>query len=188
LSELPARPLEPMIPVTKAPGRQRFKLGVVLHVGRGHDHGRRPGKFEQDSFERRQSRLVEMFDDLHDRRRVEAAQALVAITERAVDELDPLALPLGQAIEVQTLAGDLQGAVRDVEADDALEPFLSQEPPEEIAVAATQVQHPLGVARAERSHDGVQSLLVQADLAFDLLFFRSLPLVGVVDVRGVLVE
>ena len=52
-----------------------------------------------------------MLDDFHYRRRVESGQALVAVDQRAVQELDALPLAFGQAVQMQAIGGDFQRAM-----------------------------------------------------------------------------
>ena len=96
-------------PVTK---RNATSLAVICA---------RAGALEYHSLERGQAGSVEVFDHFNDGGRVEAGQALVAVHERAVHQLDPLALLRGQAIKVQAALRDLQRAVRDIHPDDSRE-------------------------------------------------------------------
>src|SRR5262245_42588314 len=61
--ELCPCPLKAMVTVTEFPGRQGLELDVVLHVGRGQHHGRRPGELEQHALECREAWWIEMFHD-----------------------------------------------------------------------------------------------------------------------------
>ena len=58
--------------------------------GRRHDDGARPRRAEDVLLGGGQARRVEVLDDLDERGRVEAGQALVAVRQRAVQQLDPL--------------------------------------------------------------------------------------------------
>jgi hypothetical protein len=58
-----------------------------------------------------------MLDHFDDRRHVESGQRLVAIDERAMHQRDAFALPRRQAVEVQSLRGDLQCPHRHIHAE-----------------------------------------------------------------------
>jgi hypothetical protein len=88
-----------------------------------------------------QARRVEVLDHLHYRRRVVAGQALVAVGQRPVQQADALLLGGRQAVEPQPVARRLQGAIRDIHADDLLEGAVAQQRLQEAALAAAQVKH-----------------------------------------------
>ena len=72
-----------------------------------------------DPLERRQPRRIEMLDHFDDRRRVEARQPLVAVGQRAVQQLDPLRSGRSAGGPACSRVGrDLQRPVRHVQADD----------------------------------------------------------------------
>src|SRR5262245_47295077 len=93
-----------MVAMTKAARRKPFELHVVLAVRRSHDHKGRPRRLEQHALESREPRWIEMFDDFNYGRRVEAFDAVVAVDQRSVQQVDSCALPGGHSIEVQALA------------------------------------------------------------------------------------
>ena len=70
-----------------------------------------PGLAEQDALERVQARRVEVLDHLDHRRGVEADQPSVAIGQRAVQQLDPLALAVGAGARAAAAGRDLERAV-----------------------------------------------------------------------------
>ena len=65
-----------------------------------------------------------MFDDLYNRRGIVSLQPPVTIGQRAVDQGDALLLPGWQALDVQPLVGNLQGALRNIQAHDLLESLI----------------------------------------------------------------
>ena len=82
---------------------------VVLDVRRRHDDGAAAGRTRTRARSNAaEARRVEVLDDLDERRGVEARQPRVAVGQRAVEELDPLALALGHPVEPQAPRGDLQ--------------------------------------------------------------------------------
>src|SRR5436190_18162615 len=97
--------------------RQAVEQGVVLHVRRRDDDGRRPGVAEENSFKRDKPKRIEMLDDLDHCGRVEASESFVAIGERALPEVDALTLARWHLVQPQTPGCDLQRAPRDVDAD-----------------------------------------------------------------------
>ena len=70
-----------------------------------------------------------MLDHLDDRRGVEAREPRVAIHQRAVNQLDALALLGRHAIEMQPVHRHLEHAIRHVHAENARElPVVEQHP------------------------------------------------------------
>ena len=90
--ELGPRPLEAVVAVAELPGRQRLEAHVVLAVRRRHDHRRRLRELEHARSKRRRRGGSRCSITSTTRRRVEARQAPVAVGQRAVQQLDPLAL------------------------------------------------------------------------------------------------
>ena len=102
LGELGARPLEAVIAVAElarpASGSNRAlysRLGVVSTTVRG------VAWWNTTRSKLGEAVRVEVLDDLDGDRRVEALDAAVPVGERAVEELDPLALAWGHGVQVE---------------------------------------------------------------------------------------
>ena len=65
-----------------------------------------------------------MLDDFHDRKRIEVAQAAIAIRERSLPEIDTSALAWRHLVEPQATRRRLERSPRDVDADDSVDPCL----------------------------------------------------------------
>ncbi len=160
---------------------QVLKLHVVLGVWRRHDHRARTRELEHGSLERREPRRFQVLDHLDDRSGLVAGEPPVSIHEGTLEELDALPLLLGHLLEPEPIAGDLQGSMRHVDADDLVEGLLLEERSNELALAAAEVQDPLGAALFESGDHRSDALLVQADPLLDLRLFlgvRGLEFVG----------
>ena len=107
-----------MVFVAKLSGGQRLKLHVVLGIRRGHDHGLRTRRLKQHPLERRQPRRIHVLDHFHNRCSVISGQALVAVHERSVNQLQSLFLLGRHALQPQTLSRYFQAAVRNIHSDD----------------------------------------------------------------------
>lgn len=99
--KLGAGPLEAVVVVAKVARVELLEKLVVVGVGRGDEDVRRPGLAKHHGFEGGQAVGVEVLDDLHQRRRVEAGQPLVAVQQRPLNQLDASALARRQLIEMQ---------------------------------------------------------------------------------------
>ena len=113
---------------------------------------------------------VEVLHDFHNGSDIEPLQPPVPVDQRAVDQLDPGRLPLGEPVELEPVTGRLQGSDRHVHADDLLELLVLEQFPEQFALAAAEVEHPLRTARPDRRKDGPDPLLVQAQGPLQHLF------------------
>jgi hypothetical protein len=85
-------------------GGKRLPADVVLPVGRGDHDGRRPRRVEDVALGGRQARRIEVLDDLDEHRGVVAAQPAVAVGQRALPQLDPVAPRVGQQVELERRA------------------------------------------------------------------------------------
>ena len=84
-----------------------------------------------------------MLDHLDERGGVEAGQTLIAIRQRAVEEIDALPLGVVHLIEPQPPCRDLQGADGDVDTDD-LVVAVADEALQQSPGSAAQVEHAPG--------------------------------------------
>ena len=165
--ELRAIPFEPVILVPKLSRRQRRPLHVVFRVRRRHGDRARPSRLEHDSLERPQPGLVEVLDDFHDRCRVETLQPRVAIHERTVHEADPFTLLRCEAIEFEPRLRQIERAAGDVHAGDLGELAICEQPAQELAFAATEIEHPRGARCLQHVEDRIEPAVVETDRAFD---------------------
>ena len=117
-----------------------------------------------------------MLDDFHHGRRVESGQALVAIHQRTVQQLDASALHLGQAIQVQPVLGNLQRAMGDVHADDFLELPLLEQHLQQFAFATAKVENAPCAAVLQCGQHRAEALFVQADALLNLRLFLRVAL------------
>ena len=124
-------------------------------------------------------------------------QPLVAIHQRAVHQPNPLALLRRQAIELAAaIPRRSERAAGDVHADDLGELPIGEQPPQQLALAAAEIEHARGARCLQHVEDRVEPLLVEADRALDGrlllvllcrdglflgLFFRRQPGDGVAD-------
>src|SRR5437660_655993 len=91
-----------------------------------------------------------------------------------MDQDNALLLPGRQALDVQPLPGDLQGAIRNIQTHDLLKSLILQEHFEQSPLTATEVEHPLRATAMKHGHDSAQALLMQVDtLLNDLLLSDS---------------
>ena len=96
------------------------------------------------------------------RRRRRTLQPPVPVDQRPVDQLEPGGLPLRHPVELEPVSGRFEGADRHVHADDLLELLVLEQFPEQLALAAAEVEHPPGTAGPDRRHDRPEPLLVEA--------------------------
>ena len=68
----------------------------------------------------------------------------------------------GSRSSLQPVAGHFERADRHIHADDLLELLVLEQFPQQLALAAAEVEHPLGPAGPQRRHDRPEPLLVQA--------------------------
>ena len=150
-----------MVAVAEAAGGEALPPHVVLPVRRGEHHGAGPGELEEHAPERGQPRRVEVLDHLDHGRGVEAGEARVAIHERAVEQLQALLLRGGQAVVPKLVRGHFQGAVGDLEAEDAGELPFPEQQAQQPSLAAAEVEHGGRAARLEHGEHGAEALLVE---------------------------
>ena len=180
-----------MVAVPELAGGQRFPLGVVVAVGRGDDHGLGTRKLEDHALRRAQPGRVEVFDDLHQRRRVEALQPRVPVQERTLHEAQSGALRFREAVVVQPSCGDLERGRGYIHAKDAREGAFGLQQGEQPPLAAAKVQHACRPARPQRRQHSGQTLLVQAQRLFDRFLLAVAPLArpfGIVGGVGFLLD
>src|SRR3989442_11488656 len=108
-------------------GGQSLPDDVVFAVRRRDRNKLGTGEFEEAALERRQARRIEMLDYLDAGGGVEAAEPRISIRQRAVKELDALALQRRQAFEVQPIGGHFERAERNIHAGDARELLIFQQ-------------------------------------------------------------
>ena len=77
--KLGARPLEAVITVAHPLGGERWEAHVVLTVGSREDDGCWTRVLKDDALERRQTRGIQVFDDLHDGCRVESLESGITL-------------------------------------------------------------------------------------------------------------
>jgi hypothetical protein len=80
-----------------------------------------------------------------------------------VDQLDQLRLSVGQTRQLQATDGDFEGADGHVQPHDLLELPVLEQFPDELALAALQVEDPPRPARPESCDDRPEPLVVQSD-------------------------
>ena len=81
-------------------------------------------------------------------------------------DLDARPLALAQRLEAQPTRGHLQVLDADVDAEDLAELPLRQQPLQELAAAAAQVQHAAGTRRLEHRNDTIEAELMQTQRLF----------------------
>ena len=124
----------------------------------------------------------EMLDHFNDGRSVESLEATVAIGERALQELDSGPLAWRHRVEVEPACGELEGAVRHVEADDEIDGGRLEQGSDEPSLAASEVEHALGASLGDGSDHCVQALLVETQRLLDR---RLLLVMGLGDIVGI---
>ena len=116
--------------------------------------------------QRGQPRLVDVLDDLHQHRRVVAAQPVVAVGQRRLEQRDPAALPLGQPVQPQPALGHLQRARRHVGADDLGVAPVPDQVAQQRPAAAAEVEHAGRAGLGERGQHRLAALRGQRLAAF----------------------
>ncbi len=104
---------------------------------------------------------VDVLDDLHQHGRVEAGEPVVLVGQGALEELDPVGLTLAHPVDPQPARGALERPGRHVGADDPRERRGRQEPLEELAGAAAEVDHGPGSQLDQHLVDGLVALAVE---------------------------
>ena len=84
---------------------------------------------------------INVFDHLDEGCGVEARQPTVTVGQCGLQQGQTLALALGHALDVQSVAGDLQRLKRDVGADDLRHTWNAQKQRQQATLAAAEVQH-----------------------------------------------
>ena len=124
---------------------------------------------------------LDVLDHLNKGGSIEAAQAGVAINKCALEQLDPGSRPFGLAL--QAAIGARQRDARYLDADDPGELFVFDEPADQFAFAAAQIENAGGAQLLQRLSHRVEAAVVQAWGLFDDFFGRILAL-GVEDGFG----
>ena len=106
--KLGARPLEAVITVAHSLGGERWEAHVVLTVGSRKDDCCWTRVLKDDALEGRQTRWIQVFDDLHDSCRVEPIESGIAVYERSVQQLHARPRRLVHLLESQTTRGGLE--------------------------------------------------------------------------------
>ncbi len=180
--ELLARPLESVVVVAHRPGGQPRIQGVVLAVRRRDDHRARLRVREDGVLERGEPGLVDVLDDLHEHHRVVAAEPIVAVHRRTVQERDPVALGIGGPREPEPRGGALEGLRRDVDADD-----LGEAPGSPgVRRRSAPAPAPMSITRraadvGERREDGLGALDAQRGLGGGLVRLIAGTAVGLAE-------
>lgn len=91
----------------------------------------------------------------------------------AVQQLNAFAHAGAQGVPVQPPFGDLQGAIADIEPDDAGELFFPEQQAQQLAAAATQVQYGLSPGRLQFFNHRPVPQLMEADLFLERFFLLS---------------
>ena len=154
--------------MAKSPRRQGLEPDVVLNVRCRHHNRSWPGELEYHALEGRESRRVQMLDDLDHRCCIEPRQPVVAIHQRSVNESDPVTLPLRKTIEIESIRSVLKRTNGHIHADDLLESRISKKIAKQVAFATAKVQHALRAGFAQRRPNSPKALLVQRQGALDL--------------------
>src|SRR5262245_15361539 len=92
LIEFLPRPLKPMVRMPEFPGWQRWPRDVVVAVGCRHDYRLWLRKLKQHTLQSGKPGRIQMFDHFDNRGRIKARKSLVAIDQRAVNQLQSLSL------------------------------------------------------------------------------------------------
>ena len=107
--------------------RERLKDRVVFCVRRSQHDVLRSRKFEDDALKGRESRRIEMLDDLDDGGCFKPVEALVAIGQRPLNQLNPTALPFRQLVKSQAFLRDFKRSPGDIHSEDGFELLLRKE-------------------------------------------------------------
>ena len=168
--EFGARPLEAMVGMTHLARRHALEARVVLDVWRRHDDEARPRELEHDALECRQPIGVDMLDHLDERDGVIAFDAPVAVGQRALQQAHTIALTLRHPVETQPALGDLQGLGRDVDTENLGDPPIVEQPLDELAGTASQIDDAADTLVAQRLGHAVEALVVQSDRLLQRFF------------------
>ena len=80
-----------------------------------------------------------------------------------MDQPDAAGLGLGEPVKTKPLARAFEGSNGNIEPDDLFELFFAEQPLEQVSFGATEVKDSSGGTVLERSEDGFEALLVQAE-------------------------
>src|SRR5258708_6178647 len=161
LRELRSRPFETMITVAHSPHRERWEQHVVFAIWSSDDHVSRPGKLEQYTFERNQSRTIQMFDHFHQGSGIEPAQPFVPIKQRPLNQFNSLTLALRHAIQAEPRRRYFERTMTHVHARDSLKCPVGQQAPEQFSFSAAKVQDCLRLKSLKFGRHQIQSLRVE---------------------------
>ncbi len=171
-------PLEAMVWMPKLSGWERFPRHVVFPVRCGQNDCPGPGELEQHPLEGREPGRIEVFYNLNNGGGVKAFQPLVPVHERSVDQLEPVRLHCRQAVNLEPALGHFQGADRDIQAHDLIKLSVLEQFSDQLAFTTPKVQNSFGPTCSQRSHDGSEPLLIEAEGLFqNLLGFLFRPVV-----------
>jgi hypothetical protein len=158
-----------MIRVAKATSGQRREQAVVVPIGRGDDDKAGSGVTEQSALDLRQAVGLDVLDHLDQGGGVEAAEADVAVEERALPQIEPSPCRFRQLGKAPLGPGELGAG--DLHADDLLDPATLEQACEQLAVAAAEVEDALGTALGDDLDHAVEPpLVLQAQRLLDALF------------------
>lgn len=160
--ELGPAPLKAVVAMAQLPVRQGQDGRVPVSVGRGEHDGAGPGVTEHGLRQDGQACGLDVLHHLHQGGGIEAGKAAVAVGQRGLQQEKALALPVGQAVEAESLAGGVQRPRGDVGADDAGEAAVGQQQAEQPPLAAAQVEHAGRAAFLQHPQHGLVPEVVEA--------------------------
>ena len=118
--------------------------------------------------------LIEVFDDFDHRRRIESAEPTVPIHQRTVHKANALTLLWSQPIELETRFRQIKHSARHIHANDLCELVIGQETTQELALAASQIEHTRSARIFRDIQDGVETTFVETDGPLDRRFLLVL--------------
>lgn len=113
-----------------------------------------------------------MLDHLDQCGGIVAAEPRVAVGERALQQLDALALLVGQPVKPLRRAGEAE--TPHLHADDLAELTVLDEATDELALAATEIEHALGAEALQRLGNRVEAEIVEPKRLLDRILGRIL--------------
>src|ERR1700761_819416 len=97
-----------MICVSELTSVKLFKNRVVFGIWGCEHHMLRTRKFKDNPLKGRQSYSIKMLDDFNNCCSVKAAQPLISVRERALNQIDPLALTFRHTVKTKKLFGPFE--------------------------------------------------------------------------------
>src|SRR5215467_5133554 len=143
-------PLEAMVFVAQFARGQSLKFAVVLDVGCCYHNRLRVCEFKHNSFEGGKARRVLMFNNFYNSRGVVPGEARILIGQGTVKQTNSLFLHCRQIVKMQSLSGDLQDAVRDIQADNFCERLVFQKLAQKSAFATAKIKDALRAGASKR--------------------------------------